>query len=295
MSDKKRISLPFSTEPEGLPAYVGDALWSNYQAVAEVQFAPDDAENHVTLGIRCAENAQSGFFLRLYADGKWELCYGDELLKDGMAADFDPSEKHSVSIGAIGTLVFCSADLQSLCEMKLDGRPLVRSGKISLQSSNDRNHFFSVTAQALPAVMPSGCYHVETGQDDMTEFRFFGCGISLLGKTEQAYAAFWIDGNLYSERFNIGNSSEREAFFTLEPLRKGWHTLNMQLLEGAAEVTAYEIPTDDLWADYSTEHFPPDSLTTPHRSPDLKKLLPVAGVAAGAAALLLLGKHKKKK
>lgn len=280
-----------------------------------------------------------GLSIRLYANGTWELRYIDEILQSGTVPGFTYEGLHKVGIGAIGTLVMCFADGHSLYEAKLDGRPFIRAGRASLSSAYYRNRFREVTVQKmqLPLPVPSNVYRLdalspyvtfdEDAENDwilrgMADYqyynrtcaegvtgsalsiRFYGTGIYLLGKADYAECRVWLDGQLYSEKTVVSGSHYREAFLAIEPIRKDWHTLRLELLDGKLAFDAFEVPTDDVSAEYDTD-FPADPLEEEHEAPkrrssiDLKKAaLPLAGAAATGLAVAFtvsrLGRKLKK-
>ncbi len=340
-------TLPTSWRFRETPApltYLGDDLWANYQAVTEAEFADDAADNYIGVGVRCnsavtcPETSSCGFALRLYADGRWELRYMDDVLERGTVPEFRFDMRHKLGISAVGTLILCFADGHSLYETKLDDQPIVRSGRITLQSAYYKNRFYSITAQPMSSLfgMPSVCYRldclspqVEYADDTngmwtlhgmapyqyfnrtraegesgaVLKIRYYGSSISLLGTAENAAIAVWIDGQLYTEHYEIAKSNYREAFFTLEPLRKGWHTLHMQLLSGQLSFDAFELLTDDEAAVYTPELLPsdPQAVNEETRRRGLDLAVPIAGAAAAGVALAFavgkvgrkIKKHKK--
>lgn len=287
--------------------------------------------------VTCPKTAACGFSLRLHADGRWVLHYMDRVLANGSVPDFCYAERHKIGISAIGTLILCFADGHSLHEQKLDQQPIVHSGRMSLQSAYYRNRFYAVTASPMLAFLntPPGCYRIdcmaqqvayseeasgtwtlrgmapyqyynrtcaEGEPGSVMEIRFYGTGISLLGTTEGATIAAWIDGKLFTEEHTVERSTYREAFFAIEPLSKNWHTLRMKILSGKLCFDTAEILTDDIWSEFMPGLLPNDPLASkaiPVRQPhDLKKMaLPIAGAAAaGLAIAFTAGQvHKKLK
>lgn len=317
------------TTPEPITCF-GDDLWSNYQAVTEAAFGDPSPDNYVGIGIRynsavtCPETACCGLHVRLYADGKWELRYMDEVLSAGSVPDFQYDMPHKLGISAMGTLVMCFADGHSLYETKLDDRTQVRSGRASLSSACYRNRFTHISAQRmqLPLPVPAYVYRLDalssyvrfdedaengwllrgmaeyqnynrTCAEGVTgsalEIRFYGTGIYLLGKTDYAVCRLWIDGALYSEKYVVQDSNYRETFLAIEPLGEAWHTLRLEVLDGKLCFDAFEIPTDDESPYYDVD-FPDDPLNganAPDKrvSLDLKKAaIPLASAAAAGLA-----------
>lgn len=271
----------------------GDDMWANYQAVTEAEFAEESPDNYVGIGIRNnAADDCSGLQMLLYADGQWELWYQDTVLQSGIVPEFRFAGRHKLGISGLGTLIMCFADGHSLCELKLDGRPFIRSGRGCLSSAFFRNRFYALAAKRmeLPIPIMQYVYRVdclsqyvrfdessETGwrlqgmadarnfsrtcAEGVTgaaaEIRFYGTGIFLLGQTEYAQCRIWLDNELYSEQFEISDSDFREVFLTIEPLKQDWHTLRLEVLDGKLCLDVFEIPTNDEVPDYDT-NFPAD-------------------------------------
>ena len=325
--------------PEPLTCF-GDDRWSNYQAVTTVEFADDSPENYAGIGIRynsavtCPETSACGYQIRLYADGKWELRYMDEMLRSGSVPIFQKDIPHKIGIGALGSLIMCFADGHSLCELKFDGKPHLRSGRVSLASAYYRNRFLDVAVQKTPIPLPApmhvfrlDCLSPFVRYDDKAEqgwdlncmadyqffnrtcavglpgaaleIRFYGTGIFLLGKAEFAQIRLWMDRQLYSENTNVENCRYREVFFAAETLHEGWHTLTLEVLDGKLELDAFEIPTDAAETDY-TDVIPdnPETAEAPLKRPGLnlkKAAIPLAGAAAtGLAVAFTVGRIGRK-
>ena len=322
MTEQKRmIPLPFTAEhfADGavLPEPVlclGDSRWANYQASAEIEFASDAADNYAGVGLRGAD----GFLLRAYASGRFELRYREEVLQSGDVPSFSEKKRHTVGIAALGRMLLCFVDGNTVAEMQYDGA-MVRSGEMVLESAGEPNEFFNVNAKSMPAFPGSaaGCCVIaadapqitHTEEPETWEIRFYGGGISLLGVAEDASIAVWLDGRLYSEAIPVGNSRTREAFITVEPIPARWHDLKMEVLRGSIDFEGFEVPTDDPAAAYDPAQFPPDP-RDPKTVEKQKKAvkaavkrdaLPLASAAAAGmlvavtAGLLLGGKKRPKK
>ena len=338
-----RDALPTNWRYRGTPEPVtcfGDDRWANYQVVTVVEFADDSPENYAGCGIRynsavtCPESSACGYQMRLYADGRWELRYMDDILRSGTVPEFRQNVPHKLGIGGMGALIMCFADGHSLCELKCDDRPQLRSGRASLSSAYCRNRFREVIVQKMPIPLPVpmhvfrlDCLSPFVRFDDKAEqgwelcgmadyqfynrtcavglpgaaleIRFYGTGIFLLGRADYAEVRLWMDRQLYSEKAIVEKSRCREVFFTAESLHEGWHTLTLEVLAGKLEFDAFEIPTDAPETDY-TDILPedPEAEPEPLKRPaiDLKKAaIPLAGAAAtGLAVAFTVGRIGRK-
>ncbi len=330
----------FRGTPEPVTSF-GDDTWMNYQASAMAYFASPEPDNYVGVGLHynsavtCPETSACGLQLRLYADGTWQLRYMDELLHEGKTEQYLYAIGHKISIAAMGILVFCFIDGHSVYETKLDSRPVVHSGRMALYSAYYQNRFCEIKAEKLnfpiaPYVYREDClspsvkylrneesqwtlsgmtnyqfYHrtCAAGKENSEmKIRFYGSNIALLGRVKTAELMFWIDKKLYTENYSVSSSNFREAFFALEHLHTGWHTLRMLITKGNVEFDAFEIATEDETAIYRTENFPEDLLKKSgkqkksSRKSDLAKAaVPAAGAAAGAAAVFTVGKILRRK
>ena len=323
----------FQKTPEPLTCF-GDDTWMNYQASTVAYFASPDKENYVGVGMHyhsASSNPETfacGLQLRLYADGRFQLLCMNDLLYENKVPDYRYAIGHKLSIACMGILVFCFIDGHSVYETKLNSPA---AGRMALYSAYYANRFRDIKAEKLnfpvqPYVYRQDCLsgfvnylqndesqwtlHGLTGyqfynrtcavgkEHSELKIRFYGNAIYLLGRVKAAGFTVWIDKKLYSEEYYVSSSNYREVFFTLEHLHTGWHTLRLKITKGTMEFDAFEIPTDNLNADYRLETLPEDILlkSGKHKKSDFAKAaVPVAGAAAGVAAALTLRKILKKK
>ncbi|MBQ8927490.1 MAG: hypothetical protein IJ055_04345 [Oscillospiraceae bacterium] len=316
----------FRGTPDPLTSF-GDDSWADYQASAQVVFADPAPENYAALGIRynsavtCPESSACGFSIRLYADGRWEMRYMDEVLAAGDTPSYQYEGVHRLGICAIGTLLMCFVDGHSVHEQKLDDRPIVRSGRMWLQSAYYRNRFSEITAKPLPFSPEFYCYRFDCmapqvryikdeisrwslqgmagyqffhrtcaqGSDGCAaQIRFYGSGIRLIGRAEGLHMSVWLDGDLYSEDYSVRESRFRECFLAVEQLHRGWHILEFEIQGGTMDLDVAEIPTADTHPVYDPSRFPEDPYALTPAAPEEKarpsRLGRAAIPLAGAAA-----------
>lgn len=265
----------FSIETPGEPPFaVGDALCANYRASVQVTFT--DMTGKARLGIRCREESPAGgLFLCLSAKGAWQLYCGEVLL----AAGQQTPGTHTLTLGAMGVYLFCAIDGLSLFEEKRSGQPLVRSGHIRLEGDGCR--FSDLKVESVPLFVPRHRrlpirfvgWQGEAGS--ISEFRFYGSGLLLLGEGT-GELSLSLDDTLFTESTPIANAHAGEVCFAAEPLRKGWHTACIRLLSGHLHLTSAEVPDEG--------GIPPDPMT-----PAGKKAFLVTAGTAGAAAVAAVG------
>ncbi len=333
----------FGSTPDPI-TFFGDDKWSNYQGKVRFRFDAHSGDNYAALGIRCnsvttgPEAVIGGLMLRLYADGRWEFYYMEDVLELGRIEHFKSEGIHELQIMAIGTLVMVFADGFSVAEMNTEHMPMVRSGRMCIQSAYYQNQFLEISAEQIPLPIPKYCWrldclspqirYLEKAKNGWTldsmadaqyyhrtcakgesgsemEIRFHGAGIFLLGRTEHALVNLYLDGKLYAEQIPLANLHYREAFYTIEDLTEGWHTLKLVISEGTLEFDAAEIPTNSLDSAYA----PPLPASRPKAeiaeikpanppSRLAKAAIPLAGIAATGLAVAFTVKavtNKKKK
>ncbi len=329
-----RDALPSDWRFRGTPEPItslGDDTWHDYQCTVTVRLSCGDADNYAALGMRYnsavtfPESAECGVLLRLYGDGSWQLRYMEEILNKGTCEAFDWNIPHKLSLLCIGDLILAFLDDAALCEYRMGTRPMIRSGRICLQSAYYPNQFRQLCVQPMPLPKSRYCDRIDClsgavqypnsaagywklcGMADyrfyhrtcatgikgaVMQIRFCGTSISLLGTTEFAVITLRLDGKLFSDRREISACRFREAFCTIDNIRDGWHTLELTIEEGTLDFDVFEIPTDELNRK-SPEEAPPRSESRgtavfPAFRPKetLKKAaLPIAGAAAAGLAV----------
>lgn len=309
----------------------GDDKWANYQGKIRFLFGESSGDNYAALGIRCnssltcPDSAVSGLRLRLYADGRWEFCYMEDVLELGKIPHFKTEGIHELQIMAIGTLVMAFADGCSVAELNTANQPMIRAGRMCLQSACYPNQFLEISAEPIPLPIPKYCWRIDCLAPQMRylekakngwvlnvqtdaphfhhtcakgeagsamEIRFYGTGLFLLGKSEKTMLSLHLDGKLYADAVEVTNTNCRECFYALESLTEGWHTLRITVNAGTLELDAAEIPTDHLSPVYAPP-MPPAKPRTDHaevkpvNAPSrlAKAAIPLAGVAATGLAV----------
>ncbi|MBR6616291.1 MAG: hypothetical protein IKL00_00260 [Oscillospiraceae bacterium] len=320
----------FGTTPSPLTCF-GDDTWSNYRCSTKFRFASEELDNFAALGMRYnsaavnPESAVCGVMLRLFTDGKWELCYMESILEVGKLEDFQYDGEHQLQLIGIGALIMAFVDGHSVAELKSENSPMVRSGRMCLQSAYYSNQFLEISAEPIQMPMPAYVYRLDCMApqieyadraqngwmlDGMADFRFFnrtcatgeagselklefcGSGISLLGKTERVIITLFLDGKLYAENVLIENTQFRESFYVIDGLSDGKHSLRLVIVEGTLDFDAAEILTDDPCPVYA----PAKSASIPtvipvERRPARPKkniakiAIPIAGIAATGLAV----------
>ncbi len=327
-------ALPTNWRHRGTPdplTCFGDDKWSNYQGKIKFRFAAESGDNYAAMGIRynsavtCEQSSACGLMLRLYADGRWEFYYMDDVLELGKLAHFNTEGTHELQIMAIGSLVMAFADGLSVAELNTEHHPMVRAGRMCIQSAYYQNEFLEISAEPVPVIIPRYCWRLDCLAPQMRylekakngwmlnamasyryfnrtcavgdagaemEIRFFGSGLYLIGRAEHAVVDLYMDGKLYAEKVTVQNTHFRESFYTIESLNEGWHTVKVVVAEGTLEFDAAEIPTNSPHPAYT----PPKPASKPKAeiaeirpanppSKLAKAAIPLAGAAATGLAV----------
>lgn len=338
--DELPTNWRFRGTPEPLTT-LGDDTWANYRCKVTVTLASGDAENYAAIGARYnsavtfPDTAVCGFALRLYGSGRWELRYMDEILDQGTMESFDAGKPHTLMLLCVCDQILGFVDAHATGEVRMECA-YVRSGRVSLMSAHYPNRFSDLTVAELPAPILPYSYRIDClsprmryaenaeagwtldGMADykfynrtcargekgsVMEIRFYGTGIALLGVTEGMTIRVHLDGKIYADKHQVESSLHREAFYAVDGISEGWHTLRLTIQEGSLALDAAEIPTADLHTEYDPARFPEDkkkkSVTKDGAKPpvDVKKIaIPLAGAAAtGLAVAFTVSRIMKKR
>ncbi len=324
-------NLPTNWRFRGTPEPItclGDDSWANYRCFVTVTFAESAADNYAAIGMRynsavtCPGSSMCGCSIRLYASGVWELWYMEDVLQSGTLEGFDAALPHKLQIMGMGSLILAFVDDNIVAEEQMDGRPYVRSGRISLQSAYYRNRFTDLQADNIASLllpyadridclspvmrytespehpwlldaMASYQYCCRTRAvghaNAVMEMQFYGTGVALLGTAEQAVVRVTIDGKVYAERLSVEGCKFRESFFALDGMPQGQHALKLEILEGELALDAAEIPSANEIAGYLPKALPAAKQTaqkSAQKKTTVQKMaLPIAGAAAAGLAL----------
>lgn len=333
----------FRGTPEPLTCF-GDDTWANYQCGTKFRFASAEPDNYAALGMRynsavtCEETSACGPMVRLYADGAWELRLGDEVLHKGILPHFEFEDVHEIHMMAIGVMLLAFVDGVSIIEQQMQERPMPHSGRMCLQSAYYQNQFLEVHADTIPMPRPAYASRIDClapqvrylekarcswELDGMAsykffnrtsakgaagsemEIRFYGSDIWLLGRAEYAIITVYLDGNLYAERMAVRSCNFREAFFGIDAIAEGWHTLKLVIADGSLEFDTAEVTTDS----HNPAYQPPQTKKAKAASTEVRRsarkakpnrlakaAIPIAGAAAaGLAVAFTVGTIMKKK
>jgi len=128
----------------------GDDRWFRYRITAEVGFANTDHENYVGVGLRYALACigQSGYWMQLFADGRWQLRRNDGIVATGRIGAFDGTALHRITVSAEDGTVTAAIDGQQTVVYE-EPTAWIGAGRAALYSAFARNCFTFVTIEPI--------------------------------------------------------------------------------------------------------------------------------------------------
>lgn len=87
----------------------GDDRWYNYSVNVDAAFATsqDAGSNYVGVGLRytLGYNSYSGYWIKLYENGSWELKANDGTLSSGSIDGFDGTASHKLKVEVVNNVI----------------------------------------------------------------------------------------------------------------------------------------------------------------------------------------------
>lgn len=118
---------------------LGDDRWFNYSVQIEGRFAPSDLseKNYIGIGGRynLPDSGKNGIWLKLQANGKWDLMRNSQSVKKGNTEAFSKDDKwqkawHKLSLSFEGMTISAFIDDEKMCDFELG-----LGEKVSLQGA----------------------------------------------------------------------------------------------------------------------------------------------------------------
>ena len=265
--------------PEPVTTF-GDDRWYNYAVNVDAAFATSqDAEsNYVGVGLRYTLgcNSYSGYWIKLYENGSWELKANDGTLSSGSIDGFDGTTSHKLKVEAVNNVIRGYIDGNMVAEYTVnEGESLIGAGRASLFSSYNKNSFDNFSAEPVEGSdtyvtrfdETDSCFTFEGNWEHnlMSSFKnykrtisdgtegdsftvsFEGTGFALSGETkENAILGVSIDGG-DEQLVTVSRTGQREISCHFEGLSEGAHTAKVTIKSGkytidAMQVTGEKIP-----------------------------------------------------
>lgn len=253
---------------------LGDDRWSNYKVSADFMLDKNGSEeNYVQLGLRYVSSeiensAESGYSVRIYANGKAQLRKNASVCAEIQIEDFDAASIHSMQISADGKKIAAYCDGSELMTYTEEGC-FYNSGRVSLASDYFANWFDNLkiepidgTQSTVTRIDDHDCLISYTGNwervipdsylnyyrtvskstesGDEFEFTFKGTGFALIGNGYASTLKIEIDGEVYEESTKIPASGNRQSPYRSDGLKDGEHHIKITVLDGLFALDAIE-------------------------------------------------------
>lgn len=251
---------------------LGDDRWFNYSVSADVAISESNApsDNYIGIGLRYSQACKefSGYSLRLYENGHWQLLRNSGTKKEGFIVT---RIKNSVNIRitAVNDKVICYIDGEKICEYTSAEEPVLCAGRAALYSSYNRNCFCDLKITPVEGQFTyikrfdntdqefvySGTWEhkLMSGFSDYKRtvssgsagasvgFRFKGEAFGIFGENkEEAAISLIIDGKIVWNRKEIKPSKTREMLCFISGLDDKEHIAEITVLSGELAVDGAE-------------------------------------------------------
>lgn len=261
---------------------LGDDRWFNYSIQIEGRFDPDDisANNYIGIGGRynLPDSGKNGIWLKLQANGKWDLMRNNQSIKNGNIETLSKDDKwqkewHKLSLSFEGMTISAFIDDVEVCDFELglgEKVSLQGAGRAAIYSAYRKNCYKNLKITPLGekyyitrfdnldsvftyddktpwehSLMDSfKCYKrtVSKGQKGSSfTLTFSGSAFILTGNSEKgAGIKVTLDGKEY-EIIKVGKTGNREALYYSGDLKEGKHKVEITILTGSLNLDGAEI------------------------------------------------------
>ena len=261
---------------------LGDDRWFNYSVQIEGRFDPSDisANNYIGIGGRynLPDSGKNGIWLKLQANGKWDLMRNNQSIKNGNIETLSKDDKwqkewHKLSLSFEGMTISAFIDDVKVCDFELglgEKVSLQGAGRAAIYSAYRKNCYKNLKITPLGkkyyitrfdnldsvftyddktpwehSLMDSfKCYKrtVSKGQKGSSfTLTFSGSTFILTGNSEKgAGIKVTLDGKEY-EIIKVGKTGNREALYYSGDLKEGKHKAEITILAGSLNLDGAEI------------------------------------------------------
>ena len=261
---------------------LGDDRWFNYSVQIEGRFDPSDisANNYIGIGGRynLPDSGKNGIWLKLQANGKWDLMRNNQSIKNGNIETLSKDDKwqkewHKLSLSFEGMTISAFIDDVEVCDFELglgEKVSLQGAGRAAIYSAYRKNCYKNLKITPLGekyyitrfdnldsvftyddktpwehSLMDSfKCYKrtVSKGQKGSSfTLTFSGSAFILTGNSEKgAGIKVTLDGKEY-EIIKVGKTGNREALYYSGDLKEGKHKAEITILAGSLNLDGAEI------------------------------------------------------
>ena len=251
----------------------GDDRWYNYSVSADILTDGEGSYAGVGLRYSLADSGKSGYSVTLNENGTWILFGDKRKIVDGEISGFDASKWHNIKISALYNDITVYVDDNKITEFKAENAGY-GSGRAALYSSYNNCLFDNVNVEATDTVQPyvnkydnldsiftySADGWEYSTMDSFKNYRrtishgtegasvtvdFEGTGIVLTGMQSGAGTInISVDGKSAAEGYAVSKTANRQAFFVINGLEQGKHTLELTVVSGKCSVDAAQVLYD---------------------------------------------------
>ena len=301
---------------------LGDDRWYNYSVSVDAAFeqSQDKTTNYVGVGLRytLACNSYSGYWIKLYENGSWELKANDSTIANGDIKNFDGTVSHKLKAEAVNNVIRGYVDGEMVAEYTVgEGETLIGAGRAALFSSYNKNSFDNFSAEPVEGSETyitrfdetDSCFAYEGDweHDLMSSFKnykrtistgcegssftvnFEGTGFALTGEnSEKTIIAVSVDGG-EEQLVTASWTGSREISCRKDGLSEGVHTVKITIKSGSYSVDGLEVTGGKI---------PFEEEKTAKAKSSNRSVLPIAigaGVAAAAAVCTAVIYKKRRK
>ncbi len=302
----------------------GDDRWYNYSVSVDAAFeqSQDKAANYAGVGLRYTLgcNSYSGYWIKLYENGSWELKANDGTLASGDIENFDGTISHKLKLEAVNNVIRGYVDGNMVAEYTVgEGESLISAGRASLFSSYNKNSFDNFSAEPIEGSdtyitrydETDPCFTFEGNWEHnlMSSFKnykrtsskgsegdsftvsFEGTGFALTGESrDNCILALSVDGG-EEQLITVSRTGQREISCRSEGLSEGAHTAKVTIKSGKYTVDGMQVTGGKI--PFEKEKPAAEKSEKTNRS-----VLPIAigaGVAAAAAVCTAVIYKKRRK
>lgn len=316
----------------------GDDSWYNYSVSTDVKFAasekPEDNYTGVGLRYNLADMGTSGYWLKVYENGAWQLMQNNMTLTEGTLDGFDGSAWNNLKIEAVDNIIRGYINGTQIAEF--DGaytaaktgekktKPVHGAGRAALYSAYCNNCFdnlkidkagendnyvvriddtdaeVSYSGEWTHTTMGSfKCYNRTVSQaaaGSSFELKFQGTGFAVLGAVkDDCKINVEIDGEIIESGFTTLNSLDREISYYKTGLSAGEHTAKITVLSGEFNFDAAEILGNYTYKDMKSLSVPKEATPEKQNDSQVKKYAAAAIAIVAAAGIAAFAIIKKKR
>ncbi len=302
----------------------GDDRWYNYSVSVDAAFeqSQDKAANYAGVGLRYTLgcNSYSGYWIKLYENGSWELKANDGTLASGDIENFDGTISHKLKLEAVNNVIRGYVDGNMVAEYTVgEGESLISAGRASLFSSYNKNSFDNFSAEPIEGSdtyitrydETDPCFTFEGNWEHnlMSSFKnykrtsskgsegdsftvsFEGTGFALTGESrENCILALSVDGG-EEQLITVSRTGQREISCRSEGLSEGAHTAKVTIKSGKYTVDGMQVTGEKIPIEKEKPAAEKSEKTN-------RSVLPIAigaGVAAAAAVCTAVIYKKRRK